>query len=80
MQHSFNVGSMTVPALQPDAPLSDDDLPDTPTPKQVARWLQKSLATVYAWCREGKIPHKRVGRQTVMFDKKTLLAWRQPEE
>lgn len=32
------------------------------TPKQAALKWRKSAETVRRWCREGRIPHERIGR------------------
>lgn len=65
----------------PDAPrqITDAELPDRPTVRQVAAWLGKSSNTIYLWAREGEIPVKRVGR-SYLFDKAALLEWARPEE
>lgn len=65
--------------MQEMTALTDAELPDTPTPQQVAQWLQKRLCTVYSWCRAGAIPCKRV-QKSYIFDKAALLEWRKPTE
>jgi excisionase family DNA binding protein len=58
----------------PDAPITDEELPDRPTPMEVARWLRKSRHTIYNWVRDGILPCKRVGKSYI-FKKADLLKW-----
>lgn len=59
--------------------ITDAELPDKPSARQVAAWLGKSLNTIYAWCEAGEIPHRKAGRSKI-FDKQTLLAWARNQE
>lgn len=59
--------------------ITDAELPDRPTIKQVAAWIGKSPNTVYLWARKGEIPRLKVGRSYI-FDKGALLKWARPEE
>lgn len=67
------------PPLTDIPPMTDDDLPDRPNVREVARWLRKSPNTVYFWARKRMIPCRRVGR-SYLFDKAALLEWARPKE
>ncbi|HHY37670.1 MAG TPA: helix-turn-helix domain-containing protein [Clostridia bacterium] len=42
--------------------------------KEVVQWLGVPAPTLYLWCREGHLPHKRLGRR-IVFTKQTVEAW-----
>lgn len=67
------------PRLQGDKQITDAELPDRPTVRQVAAWIGKSINTIYLWAGNGEIPCRRVGRSYI-FDKAALLKWARPEE
>jgi len=50
------------------------------TVAEVARWLAVSTATVYAMCKEGRLPHRRLPRGGIRFDRATVEAWLQEQE
>jgi excisionase family DNA binding protein len=66
-------------AEQAKQQITDAELPDRPTVAEVARWLRKSISTIYLWCREGLIPCVRVGRSYI-FDKVALIEWAKPKQ
>lgn len=72
-------GFSTMAEIMPGRPITDAELPDRPTVREVADWLNKSINTIYLWARKGLIPCKRVGRSYI-FDKAALLEWVKPEE
>ena len=41
---------------------------------EVRRMLRIGRNTLYAWCAQGIIPHKRVGR-VILFPRKRLQEW-----
>lgn len=51
-----------------------EDLPDVITAEQAAAVLQCTVNHVYAMCRQGEIPARKVGR-LVRIPKSAFLAW-----
>ena len=47
---------------------------DLLTPERVSELLKVPVSTVYALCREERIPHLRVGRR-IVFERSSLGAW-----
>lgn len=47
--------------------------------KQTASFLNVSAWTVYEYCRQGVIPHRRIGRR-ILISRSILLAWLNDEE
>jgi len=41
---------------------------------EVRQLLKIGRTTLYNWCEQGIIPHKRAGR-IILFSKKRILAW-----
>ena len=41
----------------------------------VAALLDVKIGTVYAWTEQGRLPHVRLGRRAVRFDRDEILAW-----
>lgn len=78
-QQAERTGFSTMAEIMPGRPITDADLPDRPTVREVADWLNKSINTIYLWARKGLIPCKRVGRSYI-FDKAALLKWARPEQ
>src|SRR5215470_17819661 len=75
---AIELGAVEADCL-PAAPITDAELPDRPTPMEVARWLRRSRGTIYNWVRDGLIPCKRVGNAYI-FEKAALLKWASSEE
>lgn len=47
--------------------------------KEAAAFLNVSAWTVYEYCRQGIIPHRRIGRR-VLISRSALLTWFKDEE
>ena len=53
---------------------SFDELPDMLTAKNLEALWQIDHKTIYAWAKQGLIPHSRMG-SAVRFSKHRILAW-----
>jgi len=47
--------------------------------KEAAEYLGVSAWTVYEYCRQGVIPHRRIGRR-VLINREVLASWFREEE
>jgi excisionase family DNA binding protein len=45
------------------------------TAEEVASMLNLSRATVWRWCRDGMIPHRRLAGRTILFCPKEIERW-----
>jgi len=43
--------------------------------QKVAERLNKSIPTIWRWCREGEIPHRRINPRTLLFDEQEIEQW-----
>ena len=74
MELQQQIIEFTAPVL-----ISDAQLPDRPTVREVAAWLRKNPSAIYNWVRKGLIPCRKIGR-IYIFDKAALLKWATPKE
>jgi excisionase family DNA binding protein len=45
------------------------------TPQEAARIARVHPVTLLRWCREGRVPHRRLSARKVLFSHKDLTAW-----
>lgn len=51
------------------------DRPVLLTYAEAAAYLNIPVGTLYAWTREGRVPHVRLGERTVRFRRDALDSW-----
>ena len=49
--------------------------PEKMRPQAVAGFLGVPVSTVYSWVRRKQIPHIRLGKTLILFDRKEILRW-----
>jgi predicted DNA-binding transcriptional regulator AlpA len=43
--------------------------------QKVAERVNRSVHTIRRWCKEDKIPHRRISKQTILFIESDIEAW-----
>lgn len=43
--------------------------------QKVAERVNRSVPTIRRWCKQGRIPHKRIGKKTILFNESEIAAW-----
>jgi excisionase family DNA binding protein len=43
--------------------------------QKVAERVNRSVPTIRRWCKQGRIPHKRIGKKTILFSEAAITAW-----
>lgn len=43
--------------------------------QKVAERVNRSVPTIRRWCKQGRIPHRRIGKKTILFNEAEITAW-----